>query len=90
VEEMMADIRVTFKALVRQAKWMDEETRNHALRKLRAMRQLIGYPDFFVEPSYIEEQYRGVSTICIIFKAFCNKNNNNNLYDVLAIHEFMS
>jgi len=70
---MMADIRVAFKALVRQAKWMDEETRNHALSKLRAMGQLIAYPDFFIEPGYIEEQYRGVSTIPVILKAFCNK-----------------
>lgn len=90
---MMADIRVAFKALVRQAKWMDEETRNHALRKLRAMGQLIGYPDFFVKSGYMEEQYRGVSTIRVIFKAFCNKNNynnNNKLYDIHGIHEFIS
>jgi len=60
---MMADIRRAFKVLVHQAKWMDEKTRNHALRKLRAMGQLIAYPNFFAEPSYIEEKYRGVSTI---------------------------
>lgn len=84
---MMADIRVAFKALVRRAKWMDEETKNNALRKLRAMGQLIAYPNFFVEPGYIEEKYRGVSTICATFKVFCNENNNNNknnkkLYDI--------
>jgi predicted metalloendopeptidase len=62
VEEMMADIRVAFMNLVRQAKWMDEETRNHAFRKLRAMGQMIAYPDFFIDPGYIEERYRGVST----------------------------
>lgn len=89
---MMADIRVAFKALVHQAKWMDEKTRNYALRKLRAMGQLIAYPDFFAEPGYIEEQYRGVSTIRVMFKAFCNKNKNNNnkLYDIHGIHEFMT
>jgi hypothetical protein len=86
VEEMMADIRVSFKDLVRQAKWMDEETRNHALRKLRAMGQLIGYPDFFVEPGYIEKHYRGVSTIRVIFKTFCNKNSNNKLYYIHGVH----
>jgi Predicted metalloendopeptidase len=63
---MMADIRVAFVTLVHQAEWMDEQTRNHALRKLRAMGQLIAYPDFFFEPGYIEEKYRGVSTICHI------------------------
>lgn len=88
---MMADIRVAFKALLLQAKWMDDETRNHALHKLRAMGQLIAYPDFFVEPGYVEEEYRGVSTIRVVFKAFCNKNRNNNkLYDIHGIHEFMS
>lgn len=75
---MMDDIRAAFKALILQAKWMDKETRKHALRKLRAMGQLIAYPDFFVEPDYIEEEYRGVSTIRVVFKAFCNKNRNNN------------
>lgn len=80
---MMADIRVAFKALVLQAKWMDEETRNHALHKLRTMGQLIGYPDFFVKPGYVEEEYRGVSTIHVIFEEFSNKNRNkksNNNY----------
>lgn len=85
---MMADIRIAFKALVHHAKWMDEETRNHALRKLRAMGQLIAYPDFFFKPGYIEEQYRGVSTMCVIFKVFYNKNNNI-LYDIHGIHELM-
>ena len=74
---MMADIRVAFEALVRQAKWMDEETRNHALRKLRAMGQLIAYPDFFAEPGYIEEQYRGVSIIRVILKHFATKTTTN-------------
>jgi predicted metalloendopeptidase len=60
---MMADIRVAFMASVRQAKWMDEETRNNALLKLQAMGQMIAYPNFLIEPSYIEAQYRGVSTI---------------------------
>lgn len=59
VEEMMADIRVAFLALVHQAKWMDKETKNQAIRKLRAMGLMIAYPDFFVEPGYIEEEYNG-------------------------------
>jgi hypothetical protein len=68
VEEMMADIRVSFMALVHHAKWIDEDTRNHALRKLRAMGQLIAYPEFYFERGYIEEQYRGVSTIVSYLK----------------------
>jgi membrane metallo-endopeptidase-like protein 1 len=60
---MMADIRVAFMSIVHQTKWMDEETRNNALHKLRAMGQKIAYPDFFIAPSYIEERYRDVSTI---------------------------
>lgn len=85
---MMADIRVAFKVLVHQAKWMDEKTRNHALLKLRTMGQLIAYPDVIAEPGYIEEEYRGVSTIRVMFKAFCNKNNN--LYVILGIRILMS
>jgi len=85
---MMTDIRLALKALILQAKWMDEKTRKYALHKLRAMGQLIAYPDFFVDPDYVEEKYRGVSTIRVVFKAFCNKNRNNNnkLYDIHGIH----
>ncbi|GFG29216.1 hypothetical protein Cfor_09736 [Coptotermes formosanus] len=61
VEEMMADIQVAFAALVRRAEWMDEVTRNHAIRKLRAMGLIIAYPDFFVQPSYVEEVYSDVT-----------------------------
>jgi hypothetical protein len=40
---------------------MDEETTNHALSKVRAMRLVIAYPDFFVARGFIEDQYKGVS-----------------------------
>lgn len=67
---MMADIRVAFAALLREAKWMDEKTRNHAISKLRAMNMMIAYSDYLVEPGYIEEEYSGVSKTRAIFKAF--------------------
>lgn len=67
----MADIQVAFAALVRRAEWMDEVTRNHAIRKLRAMGLIIAYPDFFVQPSYVEEVYSDVSTTRVIFKTLC-------------------
>jgi hypothetical protein len=41
---------------------MDEETRNQALNKVRAMGLVIAYPDFFLAPGYVEDEHKGVST----------------------------
>jgi endothelin-converting enzyme/membrane metallo-endopeptidase-like protein 1 len=70
VGEMMSDIRSAFVSLVHEADWMDEETMSHALRKVQAMGLVIAYPDFFLTPGYVEDQFKGVST------------TRNKLYDI--------
>ena len=40
--------------------WMDDETKARAREKAVAISQMIGYPDFAVNPSKLDEYYADV------------------------------
>lgn len=46
---MVKNIRIEFEQTLKEVSWMDEKTRNEALRKLSAMETLIGYPDELID-----------------------------------------
>ena len=45
--EMIVHLKDAFYSLVREADWMDEETKLRALDKAKAIREFIGYPEWY-------------------------------------------
>jgi len=60
MNEMVKDIRAEMDIILSNIKWMDDETRVRAKRKLRTMREYIGYPDELLKVNLLEEVYEGL------------------------------
>uniref|UniRef100_A0A182Q2Y9 Peptidase M13 C-terminal domain-containing protein n=1 Tax=Anopheles farauti TaxID=69004 RepID=A0A182Q2Y9_9DIPT len=60
VQEMLRHIRVAFESLVRDTTWMDWPTKQSTLRKSDAMRSLIGFPEWILDETKLEQHYSGV------------------------------
>merc|ERR1719266_1975460 len=60
MNEMVKDIRAEMDAILSNIKWMDDETRVRAKRKLSTMREYIGYPDELLQVDLLEELYEGL------------------------------
>lgn len=57
-EQMIADIRAAFQANLRQLRWMDAQTRRLAVEKADAISDMIGFPDYILQPAQLDEKYR--------------------------------
>merc|ERR1719266_155261 len=60
MNEMVKDIRAEMEVILSNIKWMDDETRVRAKRKLSTMREYIGYPDELLQVDLLEELYEGL------------------------------
>ena len=58
---MVENIRAQFSSSVSDVDWMDPATRQVAQDKAEAMKELIGYPDWYTNKSALEVYYNGVS-----------------------------
>lgn len=58
--EMVEYIREEFLKMLDEIDWMDEETREEAKLKARAIASYIGYPDELLQDELVEELYKGV------------------------------
>ena len=56
-EEMIAEIRATFKQRIMQLGWMDDTTKEKALEKADSMRYNIGYPEWCANETALNEYY---------------------------------
>ncbi|XP_031634008.1 neprilysin-2-like isoform X2 [Contarinia nasturtii] len=56
--EMVNGIKKEFEVILNEVEWMDEETRESALKKLGTMYSHIAYPDEFMDDSEIEKYYK--------------------------------
>lgn len=63
---MVKDIEAAFTDIVAELQWMDMETKNRTLDKVRAMRPFIGFPGWLLTPGQLEQYFHGVSEIEII------------------------
>lgn len=61
VETMVANIQKSFKTLVRHTTWMDWETKKSTLEKSDKMISLIGFPEFVINKTLLEQHYKGVN-----------------------------
>jgi len=57
-DEMVEDLRSAFKELVSETDWMDSDTQIKAMEKADQMLQLIGYPDWLMDPAEVDSYYQ--------------------------------
>lgn len=57
--EMVQDIEAAFTDIVAELQWMDMETKNRTLDKVRAMRPFIGFPGWLLTPGQLEQYFQG-------------------------------
>lgn len=60
-EEMIFSIRNAFKDNLPNLVWMDDRTRQLAKEKADHINQMIGFPDFILNPEKLNDKYEGVS-----------------------------
>ncbi|KAK2506133.1 hypothetical protein MC885_019833 [Smutsia gigantea] len=58
-EGMISEIRTAFEEALGQLVWMDEKTRRAAKEKADAIYDMIGFPDFILEPKELDDVYDG-------------------------------
>ncbi|XP_021712527.1 endothelin-converting enzyme 1-like [Aedes aegypti] len=61
VEQMLTDIRNEFDQMVLETDWMDAYTKYESLEKSKAMKSLIGFPEWILDDEKLEEHYQGIS-----------------------------
>ncbi|XP_037790089.1 endothelin-converting enzyme homolog [Penaeus monodon] len=59
-EDMIQRIRKTFKESLQSLKWMDEETKTAAIEKVDAITEMIGYPEYILNPTELEDKYENL------------------------------
>lgn len=55
---MINQVRRAFTRNLKNLDWMDAETRKAAEEKANAITDMIGFPDFILQPSELDERYR--------------------------------
>ena len=54
---LVDDIKGSFDDIIRATDWLDSNTRESALNKLSAIRQLVGYPDWIRNDTQLDDTY---------------------------------
>jgi len=60
-EAMVEEVRKAFEDNLQSLGWMDPETRKLAEEKADAITDMIGYPEFILNATKLDEKYEGVS-----------------------------
>ena len=60
VEQMVSNIREEFDQMVLETDWMDAYTKYASLEKSKAMKPLIGFPEWILDVKKLERHYQGV------------------------------
>lgn len=47
--------------LLSDAEWMDKETKNYAANKLKSLEIVIGYPEWQINKTFVNDYYGNVS-----------------------------
>nr|XP_046246021.1 endothelin-converting enzyme 2b isoform X3 [Scatophagus argus] len=58
-EEMINEIRSAFKEALDRLSWMDDQTRQAAKEKADAIYDMIGFPEFILDPKELDDVYDG-------------------------------
>ncbi|EEB11803.1 endothelin-converting enzyme, putative [Pediculus humanus corporis] len=57
-ENMISEIRNAFLDNLKNLTWMDKETRMAAINKANAITDMIGFPEFILNPQQLDEKYK--------------------------------
>ncbi|KAF7393366.1 hypothetical protein HZH68_010185 [Vespula germanica] len=57
-EQMINEVRRAFTKNLKNLQWMDAETRKAAEEKANAITDMVGFPDYILNPSDLDERYR--------------------------------
>ncbi|KAL0277066.1 UNVERIFIED_CONTAM: hypothetical protein PYX00_004479 [Menopon gallinae] len=57
-EEMINEVRNAFLTNMRTLSWMDNETREAAIKKANAITDMIGFPEYVLHPEQLDEKYK--------------------------------
>ncbi|XP_049737404.1 endothelin-converting enzyme 2 isoform X1 [Elephas maximus indicus] len=74
-EGMISEIRTAFEEALGQLVWMDEKTRRAAKEKADAIYDMIGFPDFILEPKELDDIYDGYDVSEEFFQNMLNLYN---------------
>lgn len=58
---MINEVRSAFQKNLKKLDWMDEETRKLADEKADAISDMIGFPDYILNPSQLDEKYKDLT-----------------------------
>uniref|UniRef100_A0A131Z1H3 Gluzincin n=1 Tax=Rhipicephalus appendiculatus TaxID=34631 RepID=A0A131Z1H3_RHIAP len=90
VEHYVGNISEAFRKELENSTWMDNGTRNASLEKLNKMRLKIGYPEYILNKTFLEERYKYVPELNISdhftnMWRYLDKNNYIFLYQKLRL-----
>lgn len=58
---MLSDIQKEVEYLIKQSDWLDNKAKDFALAKVKNLKGLIGYPNWYKNITIIQEYFKGVS-----------------------------
>ncbi|XP_069683175.1 endothelin-converting enzyme 2-like [Periplaneta americana] len=61
VAEMMEEIKTSFRMIVEKSDWLDSKTKKAALEKVDALVSYIGYQDYILNPSHLDDTLKGLT-----------------------------
>lgn len=60
---MIEQLLIAFKEMINESDWMDALTKKIAIEKVDAMKSVVGYPDFILKTTALDEIYREVQRV---------------------------
>ncbi|KAK7794358.1 hypothetical protein R5R35_007241 [Gryllus longicercus] len=78
-ENMINEVRNAFKKNLKNLSWMDDETRRAADEKADAITDMIGFPDYILNPQQLDEKYKDLN---ITENEYFQNNINVNLFNL--------
>ncbi|XP_072047754.1 membrane metallo-endopeptidase-like 1 [Amphiura filiformis] len=60
IDELVTNVKIAFKEMLKDNKWMDEETKVAAKEKADAIREQIGFPDWITDDAELNKKYEKV------------------------------
>eukprot|EP00794_Sanderia_malayensis_P006516 gene6516-7260_t len=72
IKDMVTAVKESFVLEISSKQWMDTETRLKAIEKVSLLIDMIGFPDWLVDPRALENYYKNLSVTANPFKNYLN------------------
>lgn len=57
---MIEDVKMGFIDMIQESTWLNEESKKVAVQKVKNIKSMIGYPDFFEPPGTLDRSFKDV------------------------------